>query len=239
MLDPGPPESHVDPHVRHQTVRVSGRASGSGALRLLAAALVCGSAVLIFAVHVRPVGYLPLVVGVALAVVVDRRLGRDLGLIGLGIAIVSSISLHADLSNAGMLRFTVALGLAVLVPVLLSRRVFHDDAIHFPVRTGRRWDRWQAVYLVAVAVFAYLILPVYFLRSGVWQNWPPLDGPRRRRPAVRRRERGGDLGRAVLHLHRAGAAADALPVLAGQRPAGNACSCRSSGSWATGRGGRC
>ncbi|WP_051275061.1 CPBP family intramembrane glutamic endopeptidase [Cellulomonas sp. URHD0024] len=146
-------------------------------LRLLAAALVCGSAILIFAVHVRPVGYVPLVAGIALALAVDRRLGRDLGLVGLGIATVSSISLHADLSNAGMLRFTVALGLAVVVPVVLSRRVFHDDAIHFPVRTGRRWDRWQAVYLVAVAVFAYLILPAYFLRSGVWQNWPPLDGP--------------------------------------------------------------
>jgi membrane protease YdiL (CAAX protease family) len=64
----------------------------------------------------------------------------------------------------------------VLVPVLLSRRVFHDDAIHFPIRTGRRWDRWQAVYLVAVAVFAYLILPAYFIGAGVWQNWPPLDG---------------------------------------------------------------
>ena len=127
--------------------------------------------------HVRPLGYVPLVVGVVLGLLVDRRLGRDLGLIGLGMAIISTISLHADLSNAGMLRFTVALGLAVLVPALLSRRVFHDDAIHFPVRTGRRWDRWQAVYLVAVAVFAYLILPAYFLGSGVWQNWPTLDGP--------------------------------------------------------------
>ena len=146
-------------------------------LRLLAAGLVCGSAILIFAVHVRPAGYVPLVVGIVLGLLVDRRLGRDLGLIGLGMAIISTISLHADLSNVGMLRFTVALGLAVLVPVLLSRRVFHDDAIHFPIRTGRRWDRWQAVYLVAVAVFAYLILPAYFIGSGVWENWPPLDGP--------------------------------------------------------------
>ena len=90
--------------------------------------------------------------------------------------IISTISLKADLSNVGMLRFTVALGLAVIVPTLLSSRVFHDDKIHFPVRTGRRWDRWQALYLVAVAFAAYLILPAYFLGSGVWQNWPDLDG---------------------------------------------------------------
>jgi membrane protease YdiL (CAAX protease family) len=144
--------------------------------RLAAAVLVCGAAVLLFAVHVRPLGYVPLVLGVALGLVVDRRLGRDLALVALGQAIISTISLKADLSNLGMLRFTVALGLAVVVPTLLSSRVFGDDTIHFPVRTGRRWDRWQAVYLVAVAIAAYLILPAYFLGSGVWRNWPELDG---------------------------------------------------------------
>ena len=146
------------------------------AARILAAVLVCGAAVLLFAVHVRPLGYVPLVLGVALGLVVDRRLGRDLALIALGQVIISTISLKADLSNVGMLRFTVALGLAVVVPTLISSRVFHDDKIHFPVRTGRRWDGWQALYLVAVAFAAYLILPAYFLGSGVWQNWPDLDG---------------------------------------------------------------
>ncbi len=154
------------------TLQPTVRAAG----RVLAAALVCGAAVLLFAVHLRPLGYLPLVLGVALGLAVDRRLGRDLALVAAGQAIISTISLRADLSNVGMARFTVALGLAVVVPTLVSRRVFHDDAIHFPVRTGRRWHRWQALYLVAVAVAAYLILPAYFLGSGVWRNWPDLDG---------------------------------------------------------------
>ena len=89
-------------------------------LRLLAAALVALSAVLLFAVHVRPLGYVPLVVGVALGWAADRVLGRDLALIGVGLGIISSISLEADLSDAGMARFTVALSLAVLVPWALS-----------------------------------------------------------------------------------------------------------------------
>ena len=158
------------------TAEVVDRSRGRAALRILAAVLVCGAAILLFAVHVRPLGYVPLVVGVALGLVVDKRLGRDLALIALGQVIISTISLKADLSNVGMLRFTVALGAAVIVPTLISSRVFHDDKIHFPVRTGRRWDRWQALYLVAVAFAAYLILPAYFLGSGVWQNWPDLDG---------------------------------------------------------------
>jgi len=144
--------------------------------RLLAAALVCGAAVLIFAVHVRPLGYVPLVAGVALGLAVDRALGRDLALIGTGMAIVSAISLQADLSDAGMARFTVALSLAVLVPWALSRYLFGQRTIRFPVATGRRWARWQWVYLAAVVVIGYLVLPFYFIGSGAYRNWPDLDG---------------------------------------------------------------
>ncbi|RMI12560.1 CPBP family intramembrane glutamic endopeptidase [Cellulomonas triticagri] len=143
--------------------------------RLLAAALVCGSAVLLFAVHVRPLGYVPLVLGVLLALAVDRALARDLGLIAVGMGIVSAISLQADLSDAGMLRFTIALSLAVLVPWALSRYVFGQRTITFPVATGRRWSRAQWVYLVVVAVAGYLILPFYFIGSGAYRNWPDLD----------------------------------------------------------------
>lgn len=146
-------------------------------LRLLAAALVCGSAVLLFAVHVRPLGYVPLVGGVLLGLLVDRRLGRDLLLIALGMGIISTIPLAADLSDAGITRFAVVLSLAVLVPWAVSRYVYRDDAIRFPVRTGRRWNRTQIVYLLVVLVAGYLILPAYFIGSGSYQNWPAIETP--------------------------------------------------------------
>jgi hypothetical protein len=146
-------------------------------VRVLAAVLVCGSAVLLFAVHVRPVGYVPLVVGVALAFAVDRALGRDLALVGLGIGVITTISLRADLSDAGIARFAVVLSAAVLVPYVLSRFVLGQDVIRFPLRTGRRWSRTQVVYLLVVVVLAYLLLPWYFLGSGAYLNWPVVDTP--------------------------------------------------------------
>lgn len=138
--------------------------------------LVSGSAVLLFAVHVRPLGYVPLVLGVALGLAVDRRLGRDLALVGTGMAIISTISLEADLSDAGIVRFAVVLSLAVLVPWALSRFALHEDVIRFPVATGRRWTRGQIVYLVVVVVAGYLILPFYFIGSGAYLNWPEITG---------------------------------------------------------------
>ena len=148
--------------------------------RYAAAVLVCGSAIVLFAVHVRPLGYVPLVAGVVLGLLVDRALGKHLALIAAGMAIVSAIPLAADLSDAGMMRFTVALSLAVLVPWALSRFVLADDdgagAVRFPVATGRRWTRGQWIYLAAVVVIGYLVLPPYFLGSGAYRNWPSLEG---------------------------------------------------------------
>src|SRR5918994_1488828 len=132
LLLPHPGGSPVTDALSTGTAEVVDQPPALSAARILAAVLVCGAAVLLFAVHVRPLGYVPLVLGVALGFVVDKRLGRDLGLIALGQVIISTISLKADLSNLGMLKFTLALGLAVVVPTVLSSRVFHDDTIHFP-----------------------------------------------------------------------------------------------------------
>ena len=128
-------------------------------LRLASAAMVAGSAILLFAVHVRPLAYVPLVLGVALGWVVDRKLGKDLLLVAIGQGIISLISLEAQLDNGAMLRFTTALSLAVVVPWAISRYVYGNRVIVFPLRTGRRWTRAQWTYLGVVVIAAYLILP--------------------------------------------------------------------------------
>jgi membrane protease YdiL (CAAX protease family) len=146
------------------------------AARVGAAVLVCGAAILLFAVHVRPWGCIPLIAGVLLGLAVDRKLGRDLSLIALGQVIISTISLEADLSNAGIAAFTVVLSAAVVVPYLISRFVFHDDAIRFRWRGGWPWNRAQWIYIGVVVLAGYLILPFYFIDSGAYLNWPEITG---------------------------------------------------------------
>ena len=124
----------------------------------------------------RPWGYIPLALGVALGLAADRRLGYDLAIVAVGVGIVSSIPLAADLTNAGIARFAIALPLAVFIPVALSRWLLHDRAIAFPMVTGRRWGAPQMWYLVLVVVVGYLILPFYFIGSGAYLNWPDVRG---------------------------------------------------------------
>lgn len=105
---------------------------------------------------------------------------RDLSLIAAGLAIVRLIPLAAELSNGAMARFTLALGAAVAVPYLVSRFLYRDRAISFPWRVGGSAGRWGTLHwgwLAAVLVLGWLILPFYFIASGVYENWPTVDTP--------------------------------------------------------------
>lgn len=153
--------------------------------RVLPALAVCLAAPAFFVLLQPWLGWLLLAVGVGAAMMGERRavltaersLTRDLSLIALGLLIVSAIPLKAELDNAAMLRFTLALGGAVAVPYAVSRWVYRDHAVRFPRRGGGRWTRWQWAWLVAVLLLGWAILPFYFITSGVYQNWPVVDTP--------------------------------------------------------------
>jgi membrane protease YdiL (CAAX protease family) len=148
--------------------------------QLLAGGLVCGAAVVLFGLEEQPVGWALLVAGLVVAWFAseagDRSLVRHLGLVATSLFLISLIPLKADLSNAAIARFAVVLSLAVLVPLLVSRYAWGEDIIRFPVRTGR-WTRFEWTYLVVVVALGYLVLPVYFISSGAYLNWPAISTP--------------------------------------------------------------
>lgn len=162
-----------------------------GPLGVAAALAVCLVAPAFFVLETMWLGIALAAVGLLLAWAVVRRgragmqpataprppsLLRDLSLIVMGLGIVRLIPLAAELDNLAMLRFTLALGGAVAVPYLVSRFIYRDRATSFPWRgDGGRWTRAQWIWLVAVIVLAWLILPFYFISSGVYQNWPEVD----------------------------------------------------------------
>ncbi len=102
---------------------------------------------------------------------------RDLSLVAIGLGIIRLIPLHAELDDRAMLRFTLALGGAVAVPYLVSRFVYRDRATGFPWRGGGRWGALHWSWLAGVLLLGWLILPFYFIGSGVYRNWPAVDSP--------------------------------------------------------------
>ncbi len=151
-------------------------ATPTGPAGVAAMVLVSGSAVPLIALQQFWLGLAVLVAGIILAAVVDRVLVRSLVPIGIGLVLLGSTPLEADLSDLGMVRFALILTGAVVVPTLLARRLVARDAVTFPVR-GTPWTTARWVYLGAVIVIGYLVLPFYFVGSGTYHNWPAVADP--------------------------------------------------------------
>ena len=135
------------------------------------------SAFLLFGLMLPGWGHALLLLSLGTAWWASRELAKDLGLIGVGIAIVSLTSVEADVSWDRFFTIGTVLILAALVPSLIDRLLLHRRAIAFPWRSGRPWTRWEKVYLVAVPLLGWLILPYYFITSGAYLNWPHItDG---------------------------------------------------------------
>lgn len=144
--------------------------------KLLPAALLSASAIPLF-VFESNLGYLVLAASLITAAIVDRELLRHLALIAAGLVTISLVPLNADLSIQHMVVMGGALTLAVLVPWLVSRFVYRENIIRFPVRTGRKWPLVAKLYLIGVVALGYFVLPVYLISTAVYQNWPDASDP--------------------------------------------------------------
>jgi len=147
----------------------------------VAAALIAMAAPALFVTRGIPVfmgaGYAALAVGLVIAFTNNRSLGRDLSLIALPLVAISFISVEANLDWDNIALMGAVLTLCVVYPYVMSRWVFRDHVVRFPGRPGEPWSRWERSWLGAVLVLGYLILPVYFITSGSYQNWPAVETP--------------------------------------------------------------
>ena len=146
-------------------------------LRLIPSALVSLSGFVLFVLEQGTAGYGVLALALVLAAFIDRSLLRDLALIAVGLVAISLVPITTDISTEHMLVMGTAMILAVAIPYSVSRFVFKDHAVRFPVMTGHPWTRTEKWYLAAVVVMGYALLPVYMVNTGVYRNWPAVSDP--------------------------------------------------------------
>lgn len=143
---------------------------------LVPAVLVALGGFLVFGLGAHVAGYAVLAAALGAAVVVGRLVGhlallRDLALVVLGLLIMSLVPVNTEVSDEHMLAMGSAMIAAVVLPYAVSRWVYRDHAVRFPLRAGR-WTRFERGWLIAVVVIGYAVLPVYMIRTGVYENWP-------------------------------------------------------------------
>jgi hypothetical protein len=146
-------------------------------MRLLPSTLVSASGFVLFVLEQRIAGYGLLALALVLAGFIDMALLRDLALITAGLVAISLVPITTDISTEHMAVMGTAMILAVGIPYFVSRFVFKDHAVRFPVMTGHPWTRTEKWYLAAVVVMGYALLPAYMVNTGVYGNWPAVSDP--------------------------------------------------------------
>ncbi len=146
-------------------------------LDLIPSALVSVSGFVLFVLEQHLPGYALLAVALLLAGLIGWALLRDLALIAAGLVSISLVPITTDISTEHMAVMGSAMILAVGIPYAVSRFVFKDHAVRYPVRTGQPWTRAEKWYLPAVVVMGYALLPAYMVNTGVYRNWPAVSDP--------------------------------------------------------------
>lgn len=115
-------------------------------------------------------GYGVLVAGVLPTLLADRAFAKHILLIYTSIAILALAPINTSIDLPHMLIMGAILLAAVGIPYLVTRYVYHERVIKFPI--GRHtWTRGHIGYLLLALVLSYLILPFWMASTGEHANW--------------------------------------------------------------------
>lgn len=128
--------------------------------------------VLLIGFQNRPAGWALLATAGLLAFVwKTATVRKHLLLVLFSLAILGLTPINTDISPGHIAFMGFMLTLTVLVPYLVSRFVYREDIISFPLRTGQGWPKALSLYIAATAAIAYLLLPYYLISTGSYHNW--------------------------------------------------------------------
>lgn len=133
-------------------------------------ALTVAGGLLVIGLH-QPVGWAILVLA-AITAALQPDPARRHFLISQGALLVVMLTpVNTNLDTGHMVVMSLMLPLAIALPAIVSRKIFHDDVIHFPFRLGRRWYRTEITYIIGTLIVAYTLLPIYYTTTGAYHNW--------------------------------------------------------------------
>lgn len=131
--------------------------------------LVVGAIALI-PLEQKALGYCTLLVGAATLFLTAKEYARDIALIYLSIGILGITPIDTSITISHMLTMGGALLLAVGIPFVVTRYLYKQESITYPM--GKHtWTRGHIGYLLLAFVLSYLILPFWMQSTGGYLHW--------------------------------------------------------------------
>lgn len=132
-------------------------------------AIITLMGVLLIGLQVKPWGWLLLPLGLAVLGFAEADFRKDFILIYISMVLLGITPITTDTSTGHFIGMGMTLTLAILLPLLLSRRF--GRPIRFRFQHQRKWLKREIGYILFTAVISYFLLPFYLRNTGAHLNW--------------------------------------------------------------------
>ncbi len=133
------------------------------------AALMIG-AVLAIPLEHKLAGYGVLALGALVTLAADRAFAKHILLIYISVSLLALAPINTDTNLLHMITMGAVLLAAVAIPYVVTRYVYHEEVIKYPI--GKHtWTKGHIGYLLLALVLSYLILPFWMASTGEYANW--------------------------------------------------------------------
>lgn len=140
------------------------------AAKVASVVLLCLGAVVLIPFEQQLVGYIILTLGAASLFATTKKFARDIALIYLSIGILGLTPIDTSITWWHMLVMGGLLACAVGIPFVVTRYVYKEKSIVYPV--GKHtWTKGHIGYLLFALALSYLILPFWMQTTGGYMNW--------------------------------------------------------------------
>jgi membrane protease YdiL (CAAX protease family) len=132
---------------------------------------LCVTTVILIALQSKLVGFVLLVIGLVLLWRYAKDFRKNIALIYLALAILGVAPINTNIYFPHSLQMGVALFLVVFIPYYVTRYIYKNHAVRFPLGHGRQWQKKEILYVFVTAAVAYLVLPFMLRATGSYHNW--------------------------------------------------------------------
>ncbi|MGB3023770.1 MAG: CPBP family glutamic-type intramembrane protease [Candidatus Saccharimonadales bacterium] len=154
----------------------TGTTTRHGVFKYISLLLLMVGTVVTIPLERKTIGYAILSLGALTTLGGTRAYYRHALLVFLSIAIIGATPISTSIDLAHILSMGALIGLAVVIPYVVTRFIYKESVIRFPL--GKHtWTRGHIGYLLLALALSYLILPFWMQSTGGHLNWSVVADP--------------------------------------------------------------
>ncbi|MBA3724185.1 MAG: CPBP family intramembrane metalloprotease [Candidatus Levybacteria bacterium] len=138
--------------------------------------LLALTAIVLLALQIKLLGFIILGFGIVSLFFCRRDFRKNILLIFLCLALLGITPINTDTNYPHTLQMGIPLFLVVFIPYLVTKYIYKNSLVRFPLHHGRSWHLSEVLYIVITAAIAYVLLPIMLRDTGSYLNWTILPG---------------------------------------------------------------